>query len=538
MAEVIERRFNITDGHSKELPFLQKWFFWETVWLNLINRVVDHPEDPLFLIDDGCQTKEYGINCTEACSKPTYLFGSPETLWNCVTLATLHITAWGNSDEARVQVTINVDSEKEARQRLRLGPLKDFDSAGVFRNYRACALESCLTSELGCSLGLGQFQGDSVTYDKTLELGSTMSQNYCTKADLGIDSDLAGPGIFVAYLVQFSLAIFFALSFNLATTWTKHLVWACSWPFCTADKAIETAKKWQGAVFQSRFAGAVASTVVDLQEAQTQYLAIISIVGVVAYASRDSPGLGNVQTFRTWHINNAILYQMVPTIMYPLIFIQVLLHKTHNRWWYTLLWVVFTWAMAIVITTYDTSNQAENVWRFREGAGLEACGQNPGPKIYCMSSSPADDFTYGHNEPYGLEVTVAGVLEEDVGYWAIHGLVPVLMLDWIFNCIFLLFPQKAATGVYYAIRELETFWTSMMNQVTWTAIELFAMGLGAYRLQGFVKFRREVGEAYGGGESDSVFGGWTFGQFVALFVWFPIIGKFLSIIIGKSEALP
>jgi hypothetical protein len=57
MAEVIERRFNITRGDSQQSFSTQKWQQWETAWLKLIERVADHTNDPIVLIDNGCETK-------------------------------------------------------------------------------------------------------------------------------------------------------------------------------------------------------------------------------------------------------------------------------------------------------------------------------------------------------------------------------------------------------------------------------------------------------------------------------------------------
>ncbi|UPK99925.1 hypothetical protein LCI18_010860 [Fusarium solani-melongenae] len=510
MTNVIERGINITKGQSQQDDWVQNWQNWETAWLKLIERVANYTKDPIVLIDDGCKTEADGISCTEAGSNSTYLFKSAETLWNCVGLATLHMTTWNNPDEGHPRITINRDDEKEVRQRFQLGPLEDFNYVDVFQNYRACATESCFISELGCSLEFDEFQNIPVTYEKTLEFGYIMSHNYCTNGDLGIDGDLAGPGLFIAYLIQFSLSMFFVLSLNFTTSWTKYL------------KAAEIAKKWQDRLSNNRFAGAVASTIADFQEAQSQYLAILSIVGVVVYAEIGSPGFGKAHTLWAWYINNLLLDDMVSISIYPILSVQIALHKTQNRWWYTLLWVVFTWMMAYVILISGWADKVEAEKSFKQDAGLKSCGQNAGPKIYCLNYGESDEgFAYN-----GLMQEEESILSSKFTYWAIHGIIPILLWDWFMKgFVPVLFPTKELTGHrWYRLL------TAVTSQLALTLLELFTMALGTYNLANFVMFRSALGDTYGEGQSDPVFGGWSYGQFVALFVWMPILGKFLSVL--------
>lgn len=322
----------------------------------------------------------------------------------------------------------------------------------------------------------------------------------------------------------------FVFSLNFTTNWTEYLVWACSRPFRTAEKAMATARKWQTRLSNNRFAGAVASTIVDLQEAQSQYLAIITIVGLVAYAGNELPGFGKAHTLRAWSTNSRLLDEMVSSSIYPITSVQIALHKTRNRWWYTLLWVVFTWTMAyaIALSGYATGEQIDK--RFKQDSGLSSCGQNAGPKIYCLSYGISDEgFAYN-----GLTLPSEGILGRKFTYWTINGIVPFLLLDWITKGVLPLFFSKERLMRHRSYQVS----TAVTSQPTLTALELFTIGLGTYNLATFVMFRNALGDTYGKGESGSVFGGWSYGQFVALFVWMPILGKFLSLLIGKSQRLP
>ncbi|KAI8711479.1 hypothetical protein NCS52_01411400 [Fusarium sp. LHS14.1] len=416
----------------------------------------------------------------------------------------------------------------EVRQKFQLGPLEDFQHVDIFQNYRACAVESCFTSEFGCSLELDMFQESSFTYEKTLEFGLIMSHNYCTRADLGIDGDIVGPGLFIAYLIQFSLSTFFVISLHLTMTWTKYLVWICLWPFHGVVEALTRARKWQRVLSSNRFAGAVASTIVDLQEAQSQYLAIISIVGVVAYFGGGYPGFGNAHTFRAWYTNNLFLHDIVSSSMFPILSVQIALHRTENRWWYTLLWVFFTWVMVLTIPFSGPRSREEVEKYFKSNAGLASCGQNAGPKTYCMNYAESDEgYTYN-----GLENETQISFSGRFTYWVIHGIMPFLLWDWFVKGVLPFFiPRKGITRhILYLVLSAGT------GQPMLRFLELFTMILSIYNLVSFIIERKNVGSIYGGGDSDSVYGGWSSRQFVALFVWFPVVGKFVSILVGKSEA--
>lgn len=118
------------------------------------------------------------------------MFEMPETLWSCVTLATLSLlTRFPNEDPGRDR--INATHEAEANRTLNFGELRKLDYP--FRLLRGCALESCSTFG-GCTLVLAEFLAIPINTSRIDDLANIMNGSYCAYAHPGIDFDIAGPG--------------------------------------------------------------------------------------------------------------------------------------------------------------------------------------------------------------------------------------------------------------------------------------------------------------------------------------------------------
>lgn len=221
---------------------------------------------------------------------------------------------------------------------------------------------------------------------------------------------------------------------------------------------------------------------------------------------------------------------MISISIYPILFVQIAFHKAGNRWWYTILWVIFTWVLTFFVV-FSWGDMGEIPERFHKSDGLESCGQNPGPKLYCMGY----DESFERFVNKGLTPSHQVMLLNKLSYWAIHAIIPIIILDWWWEKppTDAQQPNKQPRGSFS--HALDPFVAVITNRVSLTILEFFTMSLGTYNLVKYVMFRKALGDAYGGGEGDSVFGGWTYGQFVALFVWIPIAGKFLSLMIGKCH---
>ncbi|RSL89617.1 hypothetical protein CEP51_001133 [Fusarium floridanum] len=70
-----------------------------------------------------------------------------------------------------------------------------------------------------------------------------MNHNDWTKDDLRINSNLAGPSLFITHLIQFWLSMLFVLSLSFTKPLTEYLIRASVNPFRTAKWAMMVANK-------------------------------------------------------------------------------------------------------------------------------------------------------------------------------------------------------------------------------------------------------------------------------------------------------
>lgn len=167
------------------------WFQWEQAYFGQLSTVIHSPEVPAKLVKNGCYLWNREINCKEACDNVTLRFQTPETLWNCVTLATLSIlTRSGHDDNG--SDSIDATQVADANRTLHFGDLNKFDYP--FRHYRGCAFESCSTFG-GCPLEIAEFMAIPINTTRIRNLSDIMNGNYCASAHAGTDFDIAGPGV-------------------------------------------------------------------------------------------------------------------------------------------------------------------------------------------------------------------------------------------------------------------------------------------------------------------------------------------------------
>ncbi|CAI0643387.1 unnamed protein product, partial [Colletotrichum noveboracense] len=175
------------------------WFQWEQAYFGRLSTVIQNPLVPARVVKNGCYLYDRSINCNKACGNVTLMFETPETLWNCVTLATLSLlTRFPNEDPGRDR--INATHEAEANRTLNFGELRKLDYP--LRLLRGCALESCSTCG-GCPLALTEFLAIPINSSRIDDLANVMNGSYCTSPHPGIDFDIAGPGVTGAAVVTF-----------------------------------------------------------------------------------------------------------------------------------------------------------------------------------------------------------------------------------------------------------------------------------------------------------------------------------------------
>ncbi|KAK2689394.1 hypothetical protein QWA68_011887 [Fusarium oxysporum] len=550
--EMVERSFqylprlNFTDSPFKQFTIPQDWRAWEVAWLYRLPAIITHASYPARLIESGCIVDDV-TNCHKACGSEEHMFSNPETLWNCLTLGTVAMMSTNRGPD-----TISNQTLEEVDKKFNTGPLDEFWKLGALLSYVKCALQSCSDSKFGgCPPELWTFQCQMITSKNIKDLGRIMSTEYCDKADPGIDYDIAGPGIIVAYLIQFTIVLFFALCYKITKAWIRNFTLISLLPFQGPAGAVETAFQWQKMVSRSTFGVAVASTLVDLQEAQAVFLGTISIAAIITFSSSSGTGLGNISSLLSWLTNNLTVRGMVSAGMYPLLFVQLILQKTHNRWWYTLVLVFINWVLVVLIARPQTVDEPSLLEHFTDSSPLERCGNHSGPRTFCQTfNKPAER---GSSSTTGEEL---GHLDRDAESFfkfhsriqaPMHVIMAFLILDWILAMIRMhllergdWLSHKAHALVDSLPLRLKSFYTRryfvLFTEAIWISMEVLTIVMGAIGVHEFATFMHLLSGGESGNESKVNLSKWGFGQLVAVCVWVPVILKFACLMV--DGALP
>ncbi|KAL3292134.1 hypothetical protein RB213_007985, partial [Colletotrichum asianum] len=465
------------------------------------------------------------------------MFESPATLWNCVTLATLSILTRQSHSTDKGKYYINSTQAADANSSLNFGDLEQFDFP--FGKYRPCAADSC-TAFGRCDFNFSQFLAIPINNSRIPELASMMEGNYCTTAQAGIDLDIAGPGIIIAYFIQFGLVFFFAVSFTLITKWMEI----------------------DGSQLCSHygFSEAIRSSITDLQETQASYLVTIASAAIATFFGTKGTGLANISTILSWMTNDTILKGVVAAGSYPLLLIQLVLHAGKSRTWYTLLFVVVNAILVFVMHLPKDMDDKSLLPHFQQAAvDLKSCGNNAGPRTFCGLGHDAANTT-GH-----LAKTHDYLFKINSRFpHAIYAISAILVVDWAAHTIYdgyvylctemkpvstrirSIFAslQSASQAIQYALSRfsyLVPYWIESQvsirdvlsalktaYRVFWAFLELVTFGMC---LLAIVEAKRFLVFLPKNSDGDTDITKWPFGQLVSVAVWFPIVLKFLYLLV-------
>ena len=287
---------------------------------------------------------------------------------------------------------------------------------------------------------------------------------------------------------------------------------------------------WQKAVSQNRFSKIVASSMVDLQEAQALFAAVISVATIAAFAGNSGTGLANVRTLFSWILNNNILQGLVTVGMYPVLMVQLLLHRYGNRWWYTMFLVILNWVFMIIITQASEVDTVAFEKHLRENSGVEACGGNPGPMSYCQGIKDKTDYGY-------FEMTL----------WrktVVHIVSVFLIIDWLVSWIRWYWIKRDEQGQQQSTQStghgqqqrftnflkssvVLTAWSTIL-WILWIAMEILTFAMMIIALQ-------DLQELLSLHITEEGMAPWSFGQLIAVAVWLPVVFKFAVLLIGESH---
>lgn len=262
--------------------------------------------------------------------------------------------------------------------------------------------------------------------------------------------------------------------------------------------------------------------------------------------------------------------------MYPLLFIQLILHKNRERDWYTLLLVILNWVLILVVTQPQVVDTASLEGHLKAANNFPRCGGNAGPRAYCQTFntgnskitgkySDNDLFPQGDESPsFGSDNTNTNprpngdnlwYLDHDAKsfFWIssntqapIHVIMTFLILDWVIAIIESQY-RKPDTWISRRLKasrqglppRLERFFSEryfwLLAEGLWVSMEVLAVVMGIIGVKEFWTFLDVLRSGADGDNSNVHISNWSFGQLVAACVWFPVILKFLSLLIGELK---
>ncbi|KAH0428477.1 hypothetical protein CcaCcLH18_09035 [Colletotrichum camelliae] len=187
MSEVLAHNEVVNRFSGHHIP--PDWLQWQATYLTLIPSLINDPEEPAQLVRSGC-TIDGQVNCRKACGNSTSMFSDSDTLWNCLTLATVSL----RTDGADGKDEVNSENVTEIDNVFQVG---DFSTFGFpFTSYSACMEDSCSDLEFGdCSRGTNKLLKSPINNTGIENLSKILQKEYCRHVNVGIDFDIAGPGI-------------------------------------------------------------------------------------------------------------------------------------------------------------------------------------------------------------------------------------------------------------------------------------------------------------------------------------------------------
>ncbi|KAM5386950.1 hypothetical protein ACJZ2D_000243 [Fusarium nematophilum] len=530
---MVQRKFRTIseyDYTNTNIPL--QWQAWHEAYFRRISSILHQPDQAAKLVDWGCVADGWDTpNCTRTCGNSTAMFSSPENLWNCVALATVTMAVVPGDD------TVDPEHEREVDDMFHIGSWEEFDQLRVFRNVRECFWQSCSDSKYGrCTEKLADYRCNSIDQINMWDFGDLVRDNYCQDADMGIDSDIAGPGVLIAYIIQYGLVILLGFSYKLTadrspssreeddpretlTTRLKRMI-----SYSALGSLFHQSPSYLPAFISSRipgnlsdllaarFAQSVHATVFDLQEAQLLFVATFSLLSIVAFIGNGA-GLANIGSVFSYIVNREIATGLVFAGMYPVLLLQLYFHRAGRRWLYTLVLSCVDWLLVVVYSAQSKKPvHPKRFWKnLKETSAVAACGGNPGPMSYCL----------GPLQGHGSEFFKLSVKLQP----ALHLLSAVVFLNWFLQtkCLRGWFRKRTKSWVGEKTRHLleDSLWLLVQ------ACALAMMGIGLYDVVSALSdmyLSREGGIA------------WGFGQLVALAIWIPVVAKFVYLfIVGAKE---
>lgn len=268
---------------------------------------------------------------------------------------------------------------------------------------------------------------------------------------------------------------------------------------------------WRDSSALSRTSVALATTLVEFQEAQCWFVFAIHIASILAIVVNSQEG-----TF--WGeiiVNAAVAFHISQNGVLPMFLVQLCLHNKGIRNWH--IFVGFL-AEYLLVATSQKVRFRDAFELFRKEREIEACGGNSSPRSYCASMQGVDGLNLGFfPRPYLYKViflvldTVAiVVLLTDQLCWTLrtHRL----------TCDLCIRGHRLGRGPR---GRLKRPWARLKRAVWWS-LELAYLVINILYMVSLVKvFSTDSFEA----------SKWSYGQIITMTVWGPVIVKLFDLVL-------
>ncbi|RKK37455.1 hypothetical protein BFJ67_g12340 [Fusarium oxysporum f. sp. cepae] len=240
------------------------------------------------LFSSGCQV-DGRTDCTRACNNSSLFFSSLETFYNCAALA-----AAAHWTQDAKSYYVSQETERNASAIMGSGTLSEFDGRPVLRSLIACAQDSCDNDGLSkpCNRTIDRLSYDTSTPEEIFEA----LDEFCPELPAEVNPDIFGPGVLISYVLQvcFAASLYLLLKgFTLWVTITQDTSRRKSEPKPYHLKRSLTRIEsmiWRDSGGLSRTSIAIATTLVEFQEAQCWFVFAVQIASILAIVVNSQEG--------------------------------------------------------------------------------------------------------------------------------------------------------------------------------------------------------------------------------------------------------
>jgi hypothetical protein len=331
------------------------------------------------LLQSGCLIDGVA-DCPRACNDTATFFGSLETFYNCAALAS--ISYW--TQESMVYY-ISEEAERNASTVMGSGTLEEFDDRPVLESFVACAQEACREDGLSvsCDSSIERLNRTSSTPEEIFDAMGT----FCPSIEAEIDPDIFGPGVLISYVLQVCFATMLYLAVKGFTLWVRFTEKPEQRPSMPQPGKLRRFQTmiWPDTSAMSRTSVAIATTLVEFQEAQCWFVFAVQIASILAIVVNSQEGSfwGEIL------VNAAVAFHVSQNGILPMFLIQICLHNEGIRNTHTFLGFCIEYILAIVAASQKV--HFRDVFElFRTQAVIDACGGNPSPRTYCAAIGAVD----------------------------------------------------------------------------------------------------------------------------------------------------